>query len=254
VTASRRHRLERIARGLAGAVLFSLLVSAASPPPAPAIVILIGIDRAFEWSGVMRPEPWWPRLAQLWRDGDPRVCVIRGGTLDEMLRKAAAATTGRKIGRLEIWSHGGPGWFRIQQRRHFVDALRDDDSPLGRAWKDVRAALDADSIVVFRTCSTFHGPLGRGFARRAAELFAADGATRRVAGFTRPIAILQPGYCELAGGEPGWPVREGAAEQSLEGGWILARDVVLFLIGSPYEIGNLLLDALLRPAPAAQLR
>lgn len=99
-----------------------------------------------------------------------------------------------KLSSVQYWGHGSPAgvW------------LADELLPL-HLLDTVKAKLDPTSIVWFRTCSTFQGGNGQGFAQ-----FLANRLGCTVAGHTRIIGLFQGGLHTLRpGAVPSWSVDEG---------------------------------------------
>lgn len=105
-----------------------------------------------------------------------------------------------KVTSIQYWGHGSPGCVWLAGENITAAGLL----PL-------RTVLTVDSLLWFRTCSTFQGQLGQSFAR---ALVAGLGCT--VAAHTRTIGLLQGGLHTLKPGQaPGWPETEGNFPPSL---------------------------------------
>lgn len=111
---------------------------------------------------------------------------------------------GELIDEIEYWGHGSPGkvWMKneVLHSRSFSEF-----SNWGPLLQKVRGRLHADSLVWFRTCSTFCGEPGHKFAKAWANNL---GCT--VAAHTHIIHILQAGLHTIKPGEePSWDIKEG---------------------------------------------
>ncbi len=107
---------------------------------------------------------------------------------------------GEKVTSIQYWGHGSPGSVWLAGENITAAGLL----PL-------RTVLTVDSLLWFRTCSTFQGQLGHSFAT---ALAAGLGCT--VAAHTRTIGLLQGGLHTLKPGQiPNWPVAEGNFPPSL---------------------------------------
>jgi hypothetical protein len=100
---------------------------------------------------------------------------------------------------LQYWGHGSPGhvW------------LAGVDIP-SKYLEVLRSKTTAETVIWFRTCSTFQGLLGFDFSKRWA-----DSLKCTVAGHTRIIGPLQGGlHTRRPDSEPSWPVSEGELPKS----------------------------------------
>jgi hypothetical protein len=146
--------------------------------------------------------------------------------------------TGRPLGSLQVWCHGGWGSVRLGDSRLEEATLAAGHPLAGRldALRDALAgARDADGgnaglpLVWFRCCSAF-GHHGRSFAAAAADRLGC-----RVAGHTHVIGLLQSGLHSLVpGAAASWDategvrMREGRAVAALGSSW-RAPNTVTFL-------------------------
>lgn len=143
------------------------------------------------------------------------------------------------VARLEIWTHGGPGYFRIESRRCYFDLFdeqraRPADAAAVRRLRDL---LTSDAIVHFRSCSTFHGMKGHAMATTASRFFCATGKSIVVMGHTRPTGLTHPGWKVVRpGGVPEWSLSDGDFEAEFEGNEILIRDLLRVFTAYLYEI------------------
>lgn len=124
----------------------------------------------------------------------------------EALRWAAetASKTGRPIGEIQAWGHGGWGYMGMGKERLDAPALR-PSGKLASEMDALRASLAEGALVWLRCCSAFGNAEGRDFAPALADRLGA-----RVAGHTFIIGAWQSGTHSLGPGErPAWSVEEG---------------------------------------------
>lgn len=223
-------------------VLALQLSSADRPPPAPprsAIVIVSGVDRAFDWAKPVRPEPWWPVGARLLRYFDHDVVLARGRDLPDLVSRLEAELRERRLAsirRVEIWSHGNPGTFRIQRQNLGREIFSTSDEKLLAALQTLRSRLAGGAVIHFRSCRTFHGRAGRAFAEAASRFFNVTGKGVIVMGHTRPTGLIHPGWRTLLPARrASWSDREGMLEAPLENAEILVRDLVWIGSGGAAE-------------------
>lgn len=96
---------------------------------------------------------------------------------------------------LQYWGHGSDGTAWLAGEWLSVERL----IPLAKNFAP-------DAYVWFRTCYTFNKPVGRLFALRLAEVLDCT-----VAGHTKVIGLLQPGFQRLEPGEiPDWADETGS--------------------------------------------
>lgn len=228
-----------------GITLFVALLIAPGPADDGAArndarVIVAGIDKKFDPAEPFAPEPWWPVGAAILHYFDHSTIAVSGrdipalvGSLDAKL--AAGGFTG--IRKLEIWTHGGSGWFRIQGRREKADIFEAKPGPRGAALVRLRALLGPGAVVHFRSCSTFRDHAGIAFAEAAARFFNTGRHDVTVMGHTRPTGLQHPGWKIIPpGGRARWPASEGCFESQLYGVQILARDLARIFTGHGYEV------------------
>jgi hypothetical protein len=121
-------------------------------------------------------------------------------SLDEMIEYVLKFDS---VDELEFWGHGREGAF-------FIDNKRIGWNNLAERFGDMRNVFHDDSLIWWRTCSTFHGEYGHRFAATAAEVFKC-----RVAGHTFIIGPWQSGLHSLEPGQdPYWPENEGDKNKS----------------------------------------
>lgn len=125
----------------------------------------------------------------------------------EALRWAAGVSqeTGRPIGELQAWGHGGWGYMGINGERLDESACSPASSPLAGELDALRDSFAPGALVWLRCCSAFGASAGQRFARALADRLGA-----RAAGHTYIIGAWQSGTHSLApGGRPSWSDREG---------------------------------------------
>ncbi len=101
-----------------------------------------------------------------------------------------------KVTSIQFWGHGSPGAVYIAGK-----------AITAKMWLEVKdcVAEGQDSILWFRTCSTFLGQKGFDYSKTLA-----DGLNITVAGHTRIIGPLQGGlHTRKPNSEPSWPITEG---------------------------------------------
>jgi hypothetical protein len=136
----------------------------------------------------------WIVLAPLWSGATTVPTDSVREAVDGVL---AALGPDETIGSLQLWSHGNPGWVLVG-KEHLVTRDFEASSPASggtagqRELARLRPRISPTSFVYFRTCLTFRGLAGRGFARAAARFLGC-----RVAGHTEVIGPRQPGYLEF---------------------------------------------------------
>ncbi|MBI5866493.1 MAG: hypothetical protein HZB38_18650 [Planctomycetes bacterium] len=193
-------------------------------------VIVCGVDHPFTWSAPFRPEFFWPVVAKTMRYFDHDIIPISGRDfpdLVENIEQRLNAERFRGIRRIEFWTHGGPGWFKIQSRALGREFFASNDKRVQEALRTLRAALLPDAVLHFRSCSTFFGPRGRAFAQASSEFFNQGGKRITVIGHTRPTGLTHPGQKTLAPGDRAtWDDWDGAIETRLRGVQILLRDLL----------------------------
>lgn len=229
-------RVALVAMSIAAA---SCCQAAAWTAPPAARVIVCGVDRGFAWSNPFAPEPIWPVGGALFRYFDPSIVVVSGRDIAEIVARTEQQLDERgipQIARIEFWTHGGVGWFRIQQRRHGLELFDRPTGPTAAALGRLRDRLADDSVVHFRSCSTFHGMKGYAMAACASRYFNATGKHVVIMGHTRPTGITHPGWKTVLPGEvPRWRLDDGATERGLRGTQIVARDLSRIFSGYAYE-------------------
>lgn len=131
----------------------------------------------------------------------------------DALRWVADYRPSEPIDELQYWGHGSPGYVWMR-----TDALT-AHSPDRQLWSanygvqiDVmrltRRRLHKDSLIWFRTCSTFAGESGHQFAKSWANTMGC-----RIAGYTHIIGPWQSGLHSIRPGEePSWSLDEGILE------------------------------------------
>lgn len=118
-----------------------------------------------------------------------------------------------RIAEIQYWGHGSPGF--IWMKSEALSAASAERS----IWTDkygvttdvlnlLKRRLTPESVIWFRTCSTFAGERGHQFAKSWA-----NNMKCRVAGYTHIIGPWQSGLHSLAPEqEPSWPAAEGILE------------------------------------------
>lgn len=107
---------------------------------------------------------------------------------------------------LQYWGHGSPGlvWLagRPMDLNKFIMAMKSKVTP--------------QTIIWWRTCSTFHGEVGYYFSQRLA-----DGLECTIAGHTRIIGPIQGGlHTRKPHSLPMWPKDEGELPPSKLPSWL----------------------------------
>jgi hypothetical protein len=131
-----------------------------------------------------------------------------GGFADwiEALTWVASYREDEPISEIQFWGHGSPGcvWMKNEALAHFSTDWNKQSATTEALWA-IRSRLRADSLIWFRTCSTFAGEKGQQFAKAWAT-----GMNCRVAGHTHIIGLLQSGLRSIVPEqEPSWPSDEG---------------------------------------------
>lgn len=216
-------------------------------PPRSAVVIVSGVDRSFEWNKPFRPEPWWPIGARLMGYFDRDVVLARGRDLPDLINGLEATLRQRglkSIRRIEIWTHGNPGTFRIQRKHLGREIYTARDPKLLESLQMLRGLLTGGAVIHFRSCVTFHGPDGRAFAEETSRFFNATGKGVVVMGHTRPTGLIHPGARTLLPGRRAhWSDREGTLEAPLQNAEILVRDLVWICTGGTAECAPYLIES-----------
>lgn len=208
--------------------------------PRSAVVIAYGIQKSFAWHECWRPEPWWPIGGELfrWFDHDKVICY--GKDVPALVRNIELKLRAGKfqaIRRVEIWTHGSPGTFRIESIRHGYELFEKPPPETRKALEKLRALLLDDAVVHFRSCSTFYGMRGHAIAVCASRFFCATGKSITIMGHTRPTGLTHPGWKTLHPGEiPDWPLEDGEFETKIPADWIILRDLARVLTGEGYEV------------------
>jgi hypothetical protein len=109
---------------------------------------------------------------------------------------------GYKIAQIQYWGHGSPG--RVLMNRKALN----QGSFFGEhaaALRKLASRLTPESLVWFRTCSTFAGDPGRRFAQVWSQALGCQ-----VAAHTHLVGFWQSGLHSIAPGDlPHWPAAEG---------------------------------------------
>lgn len=219
-------------------------------------VIVVGIDQTFDMAEPFAPEPWWPVGAAILRYFDHSVVAVSGKDVPDLVnrldrRLAEGGFSG--IRKIEVWTHGGAGWFRIQNRRQRADIFDGRNAALTRALSRLRELLAPGAIVHFRSCSTFRDRAGIAFADAAARFFNTGRRDVTVMGHTRPTGLQHPGWQTIPpGGRARWPASEGMFESEIYGVEILARDLLRIFTGHGYEVIPFVRERIL-PGLAAEI-
>lgn len=211
-----------------------------APPRKDARVIVVGIDKPFDAAEPFAPEPWWPVGAAILHYFDHSVIAVSGKDVPDLVKRldgklADGGFTG--IRKVEVWTHGGSGWFRIQGRRQRAEIFTDKDGPVRTALTRLRDLLAPGAVVHFRSCSTFRDRAGIAFADAAARFFNTGRRDVTVMGHTRPTGLQHPGWQIIPPGQRArWSPSEGMLESELYGVEILARDLLRIFTGHGYEV------------------
>lgn len=136
----------------------------------------------------------WPEMTDSWKVGARLYLAAR--RVDVALPISSWAEAAEKLRQfsrvdmLQLWGHGRPGAALCGKEELTPEVLRAFPS-IGTLW--------------LRSCSTFHGPVGKAYAERLA-----DATKGVVAGHTFLIGMLQSGLRTLKPGEtPAWRDDEG---------------------------------------------
>jgi hypothetical protein len=219
---------------------------AAQAAPRGAVVIVSGVDRGFNWAKPFRPEPWWPIGARILGYFDHDVVLARGRDLPELVEDIEASLRARglnSIRRIEVWTHGQPGSFRIQRQHFGREIFTTRNARLLGSLQTLRARLMGGAVIHFRSCVTFHGPEGRAFAEAASRFLNATGKGIILMGHTRPTGLIHPGWRTLLPGRRAtWSDREGTLEAPLENAEILVRDLLWICTGGAAECAPYLIE------------
>lgn len=100
---------------------------------------------------------------------------------------------------IQYWGHGSPGQVWLAQMA----------MPMG-AWTAVAHSVRPDTVIWFRTCSTFQGKAGFDFSKKLSDMMNCT-----VAGHTRVIGPLQGGlHTRKPRTDPSWPITEAEFPKS----------------------------------------
>jgi hypothetical protein len=109
----------------------------------------------------------------------------------------------RPIAEIQYWGHGGPG--RVWMNGQSLHVHTFDASIYGPTLRRLRTRLRPDSLIWFRTCSTFAADKGKVFATMWAKRMGCN-----IAGHTFIVHMIQAGlYCIRSGESAWWPADEG---------------------------------------------
>jgi hypothetical protein len=110
----------------------------------------------------------------------------------------------RWIAEVQYWGHGSPG--RVWMDKQALTSATPGGSYIESALlRSIARRLRPDSLVWFRTCSTFAGKPGHDFARAWSNALGC-----RVAAYTHIIGPFQSGlHTAYPRQEPSWPLTEG---------------------------------------------
>jgi hypothetical protein len=158
-------------------------------------------------------------LTRFWRMGAAlhRVASRADRTLGarswrEALRWAASVCeeTGRPLGELQAWGHGGWGYMGMGGERLDEGALTSKSSPLAGEIDALRASFGEGALLWLRCCSAFGTSAGQRFAQALTDRLGV-----RAAAHTYIIGAWQSGTHSLAPGDrPSWSDREGVEVRS----------------------------------------
>jgi len=120
-----------------------------------------------------------------------------------------------KFSSIQYWGHGSPG-----------DVWLDSRNPVLTRFDALKGQVNADTVIWFRTCSTFQGLRGHAFSE---DLSNRLGCT--IAGHTRIIGLLQGGlHTRKPGTLPSWPVSEGEFPKSWLPAWAQIGNNTVFCL------------------------
>jgi hypothetical protein len=118
--------------------------------------------------------------------------------------------TDKKFDVWQFWGHGTPGAVYVDGVALTRNALQ-EDHPLHGVLAALKKRLHKNSLVWFRTCSTFHGEAGKLFAKELSEFL-----NCRIAAHTFLIGPWQSGLHSLRPGEePNWSDNEGKGKKGV---------------------------------------
>jgi len=187
--------------GCGGEVILASPVS----PPRPLRLMLF--DRTCRGFGPL------PGLTASWKLGSGlykalgRLDASKGvASWEEGLAWLASFRSGVAIAEIQFWGHGKWGCALVDRRPLDTSALL-PGHPLHEPLCAIRSRLlpGGEALWWFRTCETFGGEEGHGFARAWTRFFGC-----RAAGHTYVIGPWQSGLHSLrCGDEPHWPASEG---------------------------------------------
>jgi len=103
------------------------------------------------------------------------------------------------ISSLQYWGHGSPGYVWLSGYNLPISS-----------FELLKSKVTPETIIWFRTCSTFQGALGHAFSTKLTDLLKCT-----VAGHTRIIGPFQGGlHTRKPGVAPSWPMSEGEFPKS----------------------------------------
>jgi hypothetical protein len=112
---------------------------------------------------------------------------------------------GQKIAQIQYWGHGSPGRVWMNKKALTEAAFMGEHAA---ALRKLSARLTPESLVWFRTCSTFAGDPGHRFAQVWSQSLGC-----KVAAHTHIVGLWQSGLHSIAPGDPPhWPNTEGVKE------------------------------------------
>ncbi len=117
----------------------------------------------------------------------------------------SAVESEKKIEQIQYWGHGSPGRVWMNKKALTEGAFLGEHA---LALRKLSARLTPESLVWFRTCSTFAGNAGHRFAQVWSQALGC-----RVAAFTHLVGPWQSGLHSIVPGDlPHWPNTEGIKE------------------------------------------
>lgn len=128
-------------------------------------------------------------------------------TWTDALRWLVEYAPDEQIEQIQFWGHGSPGAVWMRDRPLFAHTPLHDTTD-GVLLRRLADRLKPESLIWFRTCSTFAGERGHVFAQTWADTLGCQ-----IAGHTHIIGPWQSGLHTVAPGQqPSWNAMEGIEE------------------------------------------
>jgi len=133
--------------------------------------------------------------------------VIPAVDWSSTLRAAALIEQPDPIAELHFWGHGSPGRVYVGGKAINRVVFTSPTHPWHAPMVALSSRMRPESLVWWRTCSTFARERGQAFARECVDFFGC-----RVAASTFNIGLFHSGIHSLRpGDEPSWPADEGVS-------------------------------------------